>query len=314
MKFKLIVSILFCLLMSSLNSNAEINIENGLIIHYSFDDSNSQNQSANFYHAIESGGVKYENSMFGKAAAFDGIDDYLVLDSTFELRNDYTLAAWIRVPQLNSSTAQTLFSIRQQCSSTYRGWSQAWIYIFGNSLCYAVTRTEQCSGGSYSDIYIFPNVLTYTNMSIFLCLTVTANSSENRVLSLYSNDLECVYYQKQNYSTTDAFSSSRNYKTFIGSQSDVNGFMSPFYGLIDDFKLYNRVLTESEILYLYQKDIEFQNYDFDNDGIINFWDECPNTVQGKKVDSKGCIIIDGDFNKNGSLGLEDCIGILQELR
>jgi YD repeat-containing protein len=45
--------------------------------------------------------------------------------------------------------------------------------------------------------------------------------------------------------------------------------------------------------------------DFDNDGVFDYKDSCPNTLEGATVDATGCSIVKGDINKDGNIDLED---------
>ena len=54
--------------------------------------------------------------------------------------------------------------------------------------------------------------------------------------------------------------------------------------------------------------------DFDKDGVIDFWDECPNTPPNSYVDNKGCTSYSGcDVNGDGKIGLEEAIHALRVL-
>ena len=108
---------------------------------------------------------------------------------------------------------------------------------------------------------------------------------------------------------------------------EPNGY---FLGLIDDIRIYNRVLSESEIKQLYNEGIQdCIVIDDDNDGVPNQWDECKNTPQNSWVNKKGCHntdlryteedmldivnnLLKWDTNKDKQIGLIEAIHILKD--
>ncbi len=96
MKKKL--SLLFVLLTISLTSYA--NLTNGLVAWYSFDDSSDLGKDSSSYenNGVAQGGVASAAGISGKAASFDGINDYISVpnDESLNLKDTYTISAWIK--------------------------------------------------------------------------------------------------------------------------------------------------------------------------------------------------------------------------
>jgi len=60
-------------------------------------------------------------------------------------------------------------------------------------------------------------------------------------------------------------------------------------GKIDELRIYGIALSEDKINELYSKFMDDCSYiDLDKDGVIDKFDECPNTVQGTAVNNNGC--------------------------
>jgi len=60
-------------------------------------------------------------------------------------------------------------------------------------------------------------------------------------------------------------------------------------GKVDELRIYDRALSEDIINELYEQFIRECNYDDrDEDGVIDIFDECPNTIQGTAVNNNGC--------------------------
>jgi len=71
-------------------------LTDGLVAHYTFD-GDTQDSSGNSNHGIEYGGVSYVDGVIGKAAKFDGLDDYVEIgySDTMDVWPDFTISAWI---------------------------------------------------------------------------------------------------------------------------------------------------------------------------------------------------------------------------
>jgi len=62
--------------------------------------------------------------------------------------------------------------------------------------------------------------------------------------------------------------------------------MGFFDGMIDDVRIYNRALSESEVQALYNE-TSGTVADSDNDGVIDQWDQCSNTPANSFTNSQG---------------------------
>ncbi|MGV6831972.1 MAG: DUF4214 domain-containing protein [bacterium] len=61
-------------------TQSDINLTNGLVAHYEFE-GNADDSSGNENHGTQYGGVSYVDGVIGQAGNFDGIDDYIGVDS-----------------------------------------------------------------------------------------------------------------------------------------------------------------------------------------------------------------------------------------
>jgi len=101
------------------------------------------------------------------------------------------------------------------------------------------------------------------------------------------------------------------------SQLSANDFI--FNSIILGVKKVNLIIITSSIQ-IEIRELEFKGekycsciVDSDKDGVIDQWDNCPNTPKNSPVLSDGCHIIKGDVSNNGKLDIEDSIKILQSL-
>ena len=224
---------------------------NDMILHLPLD-GNLTNLGSGAY-TMNLSGATYTPTQCGQGLLFDGVDDYVTVSPSMNLVNDFTVTAWI------NPNAQVdwmgIFSIREQCASTYRGYS---IAQFGlgdyniNTLSNQINKHQNCTGWSGGDRYTDPSIVIPNNEETFVALTVQNNSSENRQVYLYVNCQEFSTIMTIDMTTNVCFSGAINYITTIGASSNVSGQSSTFDGTIDEVRVYDRVLSNDELLDVYQ--------------------------------------------------------------
>jgi gliding motility-associated-like protein len=261
---KKIGNILFILLVVSISSFGQIpndllqqpNINTtGQIVYYPFD-GNTINQGSGNYTATVSGPT-FSPGICGQGMHFDGIDDYIQISPYIDLSSNFTISAWIFVDSLTSNLA--VFATRDQCSTTYRGYSQGEIGVNyytvatggSNRIRYVINTHQNCTGYSAGDRYYVPNYTYSSGSWHFLAISVQGNSTDNRIIKTY---VDCQLYsmnQYYNYNTSAAFNPNNNNKSFIGAASSISPWIYSFNGTIDEFRLFNRVITDDEMKTLY---------------------------------------------------------------
>ena len=73
---KKIVKLLKIVVILGFSGIAQADLNNGLVAYYPFN-GNVNDESGNANHGIKYGGINYIDGVFGKAASFDGINDYI---------------------------------------------------------------------------------------------------------------------------------------------------------------------------------------------------------------------------------------------
>jgi len=61
-----------------------------------------------------------------------------------------------------------------------------------------------------------------------------------------------------------------------------------YSGSIDNIRIHSRALSENEVLELYHTDNRCKMDDSDDDGVVDIWDECPETPENSYVNKNGC--------------------------
>ncbi|MFA5021448.1 MAG: LamG domain-containing protein, partial [Patescibacteria group bacterium] len=232
---------------------------NGLVGYWSFDGQyttstdGTKDVSNNGNWGSFNGGVKPVGGISGQALSFDGVDDYVKLESDegLNLAANLTLEAWINY---NGTGSTTIIDRREQCPASVRGWSQYHLSVSNSVINYNIDRTSNCSGGSGGDRYEGSSAVT-ANEWHHVAVTVIDNDnfSGGRTVKMYlDGNLESVT-QTLDLGDSSSFSVDRNYNNFIGARSDVADYIYSSNGLIDEVRIYNRALSADEVKQHYER-------------------------------------------------------------
>ncbi len=213
------------------------NLTNGLVAHYEFED-NANDSSGNGNNGTEYGGVSYVDGVIGKAGSFDGVDDWIDTNLTIlPIGNEpRTISTWI---SLNSGTSTNIdqyvvgygtdgynenFGLQYGLGDTY---------VFGiwNMGC---TYDVTIEGKDCTETIGYSN---YVNQNKFYHL-----------IALHNGDTERIYIN-------GVLQGSKTQILNTGTSSLTIGAKNTLYfldGIIDDLRIYNRALSDSEIQELYK--------------------------------------------------------------
>lgn len=250
--------ILLCFISWGIKSQCPLDLDettvsptNNLLLHLEFD-GNLTNQGSGNYSIVNSG-AQFMPTQCGQGLFFDGNDDFVSVSPSMNLVNDFTVCAWIS-PNSQLDPVN-IFSIREQCTSNYRGYSilQFTLGDYGiATLNNLVNIHQNCNGWSAGDRYTNSGISIPNNTETFVALSVQNNLSENRVVKLYVNCGDYTTTQIMDYPTAVCFNGSQNYTTTIGASSGVTGHTNSFHGTIDQLRVYDVVLTQAQMLDVYQ--------------------------------------------------------------
>jgi hypothetical protein len=218
----------------------------GLVAYYPLN-GNANDESGNGYNGIVYGATPttdgYGNS--NSAYSFNGMGNYISLPSiTMAARNSYTYSLWVYPNQIPSYFAQIPFS----AGDNNFGYDQALGY--------------QPNGSFFSGSY---NIGTNPVQSYLYSPIVQPNQWIHVVVTRDSSFIkEYINGMKVSYSSTsDINNQTANYgsgPTFvnIGGRSNLvsNYFLN---GKVDEVRIYNRALSDSEAIALYNRDAGIQN-------------------------------------------------------
>ncbi len=220
-------------------SSAVADISSGLIAHYKFD-GNASDSSGNENNGAVNGAVltsdRFGNS--NSAYSFDGISDYIKIESSGTLSvSKITVSSWIKLEQ-NIGNTQARIICRQNTNGGKESWG---LEIFGNGYSSSTGNNLTFHSGNGSDA---KKLISPVNLEAGKWYHVVAvNDGNNQSIYINAN-LSSV-----TPSTGNVYSSN-NAPIHIGKTNPGNTFFFP--GDIDDIRIYNRALSDSEIQELYQ--------------------------------------------------------------
>jgi hypothetical protein len=215
---------------------AHADLNDGLILHYKFE-GNADDSSGNNYHGTEFGGLSYVQGIIDQAARFDGIADYIDVGVALGSYTDLSVFAWVKVDSIGPYQ-----SIIQAC--WYRG------LVLKNDGGF-VFRTNNNAPWSFKgwiidnfDIGLAVNHLDLIQTGIW---TFVGYTWDGQTIKTYVNGIET------NSGLYNGILGISSKTTLVGGGRDEAGnpLAELFPGDIDDLRVYDRALTDQEVLSLY---------------------------------------------------------------
>ncbi|MCP4350017.1 MAG: LamG domain-containing protein [Desulfobacterales bacterium] len=240
----------------------ETDLQKGLVAHYEFED-NADDTSGEGNHGQEYGGVEYTNGVIGKAGKFDGVDDFIEImpQSYVSAIGDFTISAWTYLTDWKEQNHPTAHDDRQYVFNGH-GVSKTAVSDF-TSPGFSVVLDYKTSSG----VEELHNGINYSNTDSDLDQNTPINVKGNwhHIVFMRIDDTDYTYFDGEIIEPTYSINNKKNdlldmqHYWFIGTYSGnnpnynpiKNGFNYSFKGLIDDLRIYNRSLSESEIQELY---------------------------------------------------------------
>ncbi len=246
-----------------------INLKNGLVAHYEFE-GNANDSSGNNNNGIEHGGVSYADGVIGQAGSFDGVDDYVEVENhNLNISDAISVSLWRK-----SKNDTMLLQWGEACpdgNSNYKGTTLR----MGIARYYELTNHPlnedrdkfhvniNSENGNFYDPRIFSVSKEALIEDEYEHLLFVFN---NKVLTLYKNGKVISQYHgadKGGSGNTETITLDEFKKIFIsnatlkigvnesycGYNHEFNGFLN---GELDDLRIYNRALNQSEIEALYK--------------------------------------------------------------
>jgi hypothetical protein len=233
MKKLLFIVAFSCLVLFS--GIAYADLMDGLIVHYELD-GNTQDSSTNSNHGIEYGGIEYVDGVFGQAASFDGIDDFIESMNNISLYTGdaITTSVWV-----NLNTSGVGRGIVRMADSAVGDHGSIYNHqpIDGNGT-FAFYNGGKPGSADVAN--------TYANTVEFDTWYHLVGVAQNGAVELYVNGTTDTTYALTNYTNSNNLLTS---SVILGWHDWDDGMY--FDGLIDDVRIYDRALSGSEVQQLY---------------------------------------------------------------
>ncbi len=244
----------------------------GLIAHFTLDDTSGSviNDETGSYSATWQDGEnndcaeESEAGVFGNALRFDGIDNEIAIAS-FDPPHQGTISVWVKLDAAGLGTRQRILGFADAFEMQYSATSK-----FTNELFIAGGATDTT----------FPVSTSWTN--------ITASYD-------YNSNISKIYIDGHLVNTTSSANDDPGGPATL-TIGDRTGSGDHFDGLLDDIRIYNRVLSDMEVAVLYghtsgtSLDLEL--------GLVGYWplDEKSGSVINDVAGSNTGAWVDGDNN------------------
>jgi hypothetical protein len=241
------------------------------VAYYPFN-GNANDESGNANHGGVYGAT-LANDRWGNPSSayqFDGIDDYIEIPDSLspDEFSNFTVLVWIKTT--DNDTIIDNYSNRDEA-----GERTGWLLATGD-IDFAAGFGLVPPPNDTSQVYNSGEFVSDGNWHL---VGTSWDDSTDTVNLIVDGTIVATYYEDRHINSND-----RSIK--IGMWDGLND--SFYAGLIDDVRIYNRALSESEIVSLYVGRYEGNLSDSDGDGVVDEWDLCSDTPTGSLVDSEGC--------------------------
>ena len=207
------------------------------------------------YNAGKAKFTDWTTGRFGNAIEFDGIDDYVEVQDSASLRSpttQITLAAWIRTG--GRTTAQEIIE-KDYGPANATGWQSYDISLSSeNKFAFAVSEGSVFEGGG--DYIYWISTQSLANNTWYFVAGTWNYSAGDKFLNgkIYINGQNVSYTNLNTSGVVTAIGHNGTGGTvWIGRLASTGTPSYHFNGTIDEVVIYNRTLSASEILDLYQK-------------------------------------------------------------
>lgn len=247
-------------------NEAATNLQSGLIAHWKFDDCTAKDKSGNGYNGVINGSPKCVTGVIGKALQFNGIKDFIVVADRPKLRlsgTSYTLSGWVLLKSYNSSYISGLIAKRGGGHQQGYAWSMT-------GLAHDSPNGRALLGISRGGdpVILSP---TETPLNTWRHIAVTYDFNTN-IAKLYINsalNTEASNIPSPNPNTSVPL--------IIARDNDSIYYLN---GILDDLRVYNRVLSRSEISDLYNMGLPVSG---STNGLQQIKVTCKNMATGQTV-------------------------------
>ena len=217
----------------AISGTAYADLNEGLVAYYPFN-GNANDESGNGNDGIEHGDTHYTNGMINQAREFDREDglEYLLIPNTLN-SNEYSVGLWANLEVPSGHNSLLMLN-----NTSYWSGSDFWLFTSHGRVAVIQNQTD-LRYGSYN--------------STFMSSSELKADTYYFIVANYKNQQLTLYVNGELYAEYDNVAPIRNNPTDLNIGISPNGTgQYQINGSIDEFRIYNRALSESEIGELYQ--------------------------------------------------------------
>lgn len=233
------------------SGDSDVDLGKGLVLYFDFnerqgstefDDSSKGSNSARCSgEACPTSGVA---GKFGNGLRFDGADDFLSVgdDSFYYSERALSIAAWVKWESVDSSVSTFVWKSQGNVDCPDLPYCSNREYFFGiwnNSRLHLATTPNSLIGQHQLGI-----AADYPSTSVAWHHVVGVIDAGNESMKLY---IDGRLVQQMHDSHLSSGIRDSDGDLIIGNDFGASGAMGPFAGVMDDLRIYNRVLSVDEI-------------------------------------------------------------------
>jgi uncharacterized repeat protein (TIGR02543 family) len=206
-------------------------LNDGLVLHLGFD-GNANDGSGNENHGIEYGDLTYADGKIGQAASFNGINNTVEVPHKTELSlTEWSISAWVK--SISMPTVQTMILAKDDDNRNRYNYA---VVLRANRVCAQYETVPSDFDHTISG---------YNGVAKNNWFHVTQTRSNNGEHRIYVNAI------LEESGTWNDSPVQNNEDLIIGRVFNSATTQEYYQGFLDDIRLYNRALSESEIKQLY---------------------------------------------------------------
>lgn len=230
--------LIMLLLVLGVNGQANAGLNDGLVAYWSFDDCNAKDVSGNGHDGTINGNPQCLAGVSNKAFSFDGDDNIFRLHPTASTPiANYAISVWVKASDINSG----IFHVSNDSTTT--GGHDRHLYLANGKFCQRIwsNNIKDMNGDGSKDYISCTDSAISTGFNHIVLVVTDAETRQ------YINGemVKKIASRPSEFDWSDRFYLGRSWDA-----AQIN-----FKGILDEFRYYNRPLSDSEITALYQQDI-----------------------------------------------------------
>ncbi len=218
-------------------------LSNGLVAHYPLD-GNANDITSNVNNGVITGASSTtdRSGNIGKAYYFNGVSNYIRINNSqsLDLKESFSISAWVNVDNYSLPGVIVWNGDPAFAKDPY-------LLYFSNRPGYngIGVRKDAGTGVTINEIYASSNII----FSGVWCHIVGTCNSTTKTMNLYVNG-ELI--KTGTFADMGITYSTSNFWTMIGAAQSSAGIDNFFKGKVDEVRIYNRELTNTEVTELFK--------------------------------------------------------------